>query len=344
MKTSDLLTLTKPNKWSRHRSLPRQRGSDRTGAMLRMMWRSLKLACLVPVIACTVVTVPYLEPVSAQILTDTLRVLRVGDRGPEVTQLQEALRARGVFVGTVDGVFGPQTEAAVRQFQIDQGLVVDGIYGLSTDIALFNTAAPTTPVTFSDFSSATAGSRTVRLGDRGSDVTELQQLLNNSGFNAGTADGVFGPTTQAAVESFQSTRGLTVDGVVGSATWSALGVTTTPSLIAQPPTFPTLDPLPPPDLTSLPPLPVTSNFPVVGQEGTITPLETILANGRYVVVVPGSSSQNLSIIQREIGSGFLTRSGRGSFTTPGAYPSYSQAQDIALRLRGFNLDARVEHF
>jgi hypothetical protein len=59
---------------------------------------------------------------------------------------------------------------------------------------------------------------TIKSGDRGSDVTELQTKLKI------TADGVFGPATQNAVEDFQAAHGLTPDGIVGPKTWKALGV------------------------------------------------------------------------------------------------------------------------
>lgn len=64
--------------------------------------------------------------------------------------------------------------------------------------------------------------RTLRRGDRGPEVEELQRLLTRCGFPA-TADGIFGPGTEQAVKSFQSSRGLTVDGIVGQQTWNALG-------------------------------------------------------------------------------------------------------------------------
>jgi peptidoglycan hydrolase-like protein with peptidoglycan-binding domain len=55
----------------------------------------------------------------------------------------------------------------------------------------------------------------LRVGSRGSDVTRLQNSLNSAGFNAGGADGIFGPRTAAAVRAFQRARGLASDGVVG---------------------------------------------------------------------------------------------------------------------------------
>jgi Putative peptidoglycan binding domain len=58
---------------------------------------------------------------------------------------------------------------------------------------------------------------TIRSGDRGSDVAELQTKLGLP------ADGRFGAATEAAVEAFQANRNLTPDGVVGPKTWAALG-------------------------------------------------------------------------------------------------------------------------
>lgn len=59
---------------------------------------------------------------------------------------------------------------------------------------------------------------TIRIGDRGSDVAEVQSKLGLE------ADGRFGVVTQHAVEQFQADHDLTPDGVVGPATWKALGI------------------------------------------------------------------------------------------------------------------------
>ncbi|WP_072619906.1 peptidoglycan-binding protein [Spirulina major] len=56
-------------------------------------------------------------------------------RGNEVRQLQEALRNAGIRVGT-DGVFGPDTERAVKEFQLNRGMTADGIVGPATTRAL----------------------------------------------------------------------------------------------------------------------------------------------------------------------------------------------------------------
>lgn len=58
--------------------------------------------------------------------------LRVGSRGPETILLQHYLHQLGYFQGSVDGIFGAQTQAAVMRFQSENGLVVDGIVGRET--------------------------------------------------------------------------------------------------------------------------------------------------------------------------------------------------------------------
>jgi len=70
-------------------------------------------------------------------------LLKTGSRGPLVTQLQKALngKLRPSANLTPDGVFGPKTEQAVRRFQADNWLVVDGQAGVCTQNALFDTEA-----------------------------------------------------------------------------------------------------------------------------------------------------------------------------------------------------------
>jgi hypothetical protein len=77
------------------------------------------------------------------------------------------------------------------------------------------TTANTTPA-------AQAPSTTLSPGATGSQVKILQQALTALGFSPGTPDGDYGPTTQAAVEKFQASKGLAQDGVVGPATLAAL--------------------------------------------------------------------------------------------------------------------------
>lgn len=63
---------------------------------------------------------------------------------------------------------------------------------------------------------------TLRMGDRGPGVSDLQRLLGRHGF-AVAVDGVFGQQTRNAVMGFQKARQLAADGIVGPRTWAALG-------------------------------------------------------------------------------------------------------------------------
>ncbi|MFH9136811.1 N-acetylmuramoyl-L-alanine amidase [Streptomyces sp. NPDC017524] len=72
---------------------------------------------------------------------------------------------------------------------------------------------------------------TQRSGSTGPQVKAVQTLLNAQGYQAGAADGSFGPTTQGAVQAFQRARALEADGVVGPKSWTALlSAGTTPAL------------------------------------------------------------------------------------------------------------------
>lgn len=64
---------------------------------------------------------------------------------------------------------------------------------------------------------------TIKIGSRGSDVLYLQQKLISGGYPVGSADGIFGPKTHAAVVEFQREHKLSTDGIVGPKTWEAIG-------------------------------------------------------------------------------------------------------------------------
>ena len=79
---------------------------------------------------------------------------------------------------------------------------------------------------------AQAEAATVAWGDKGSQVTLIQQKLQQYGYFSGTVDGIFGKETYDAVVWFQRKNGLKVDGVVGESTAAALGVTLAGSVSA----------------------------------------------------------------------------------------------------------------
>lgn len=128
--------------------------------------------------------------------------LKRGSHGVRVKVLQ-----RDLGIAPADGIFGHGTWKAVRKFQRNHHLTVDGIVGTVTWRLVHHRAHAS--------SGATHG---VKVQGRGSSVALLQRKL---GIGAG---GVFGPGTARAVKHFQRAHGLTADGVVGPSTWSALGV------------------------------------------------------------------------------------------------------------------------
>jgi murein DD-endopeptidase MepM/ murein hydrolase activator NlpD len=129
---------------------------------------------------------------------------------PSVAALQVALRAEGVYGGSVDGIKGPGTRRGVRRLQRRKGLAADGIAGRSTRRALGRRGRPA------------IGSRPIRVGMRGWDVAALQFALAKHGFPSGSVDGGFGARSAGALRRFQAWAHVGADGVAGAATRRAL--------------------------------------------------------------------------------------------------------------------------
>ena len=147
------------------------------------------------------------DPPADEGLFDSTATVRRGDRGLAVEELQQILNDLGYSAGAADGIFGARTETAVRAFQADNGLTADGLVGRRTKEVLEEQAKPLP---------------TLRRGDRSDDVAYLQGLLNDAGYDAGSADGIFGARTDSAARAFQADNGLTQVGIVGKRTWAAL--------------------------------------------------------------------------------------------------------------------------
>ncbi|MEG4573777.1 peptidoglycan-binding protein [Microcoleus sp. N3A4] len=159
--------------------------------------------------------------------------LKLGSRSSEVIELQAALKLLGFYPDTVDGIFSQSTARAVSQFQEAAGLAPDAIVGQDTWNRLFP-AAPSAIENPIANAPATADNSEInpqaqptnfpvlRRRMRGAAVRDLQERLRAKGFLRVSADGVFGPETQAAVKAAQRQYQLPADGIVGRATWEAL--------------------------------------------------------------------------------------------------------------------------
>lgn len=152
---------------------------------------------------CEFLDVTYVQPYKN---TSNLPVLKQGSRGNSVKYLQYLLLINGFSVGNIDGIFGPKTTEAVKNFQRQNGLEIDGIVGQNTYRYLL-VLDPQTKV--------------LRKGNKGSYVRYLQQKLLSKLYPI-TVDNDFGNLTENAVLNFQSENNLTADGIVGKNTWSKL--------------------------------------------------------------------------------------------------------------------------
>lgn len=142
-------------------------------------------------------------------------VIRRGDTGAGVAEIRTRLAQLGLCNDIADGdpnEFDAELDRAVRAFQQERGITVDGVVG---------------PQTFRRLEEARW-----QLGDRvlsynpghlmaGDDVTELQRRLNQLGFASGRPDGLFGRHTDAALREFQKGVGVTADGTCGPETFRA---------------------------------------------------------------------------------------------------------------------------
>ena len=140
-------------------------------------------------------------------------LLRMGDSGSAVKDLQTKLKKLGYYDGTVDSTFGSGTYAAVKAFQKKYNLTADGVAGSET-LKKLDTAYKNADSDKDDGS--------LRKGVTGSAVKDLQTKLKKLGFYNASIDGDYGDTTVAAVKAFQKKYNLTADGVAGSETLKKL--------------------------------------------------------------------------------------------------------------------------
>jgi peptidoglycan hydrolase-like protein with peptidoglycan-binding domain len=134
-------------------------------------------------------------------------VLRKGSTDPAVRDLQEAMKALGHDPGPIDGVFGDATESAVKAFQQEKEITVDGVVG---------------KITWINIDEADQSEPVLRIGSTGLPVRRAQKRMSLVGFDVGGVDGRYGTKTEAAVKKLQEQFQITVDGVVGPQTWAII--------------------------------------------------------------------------------------------------------------------------
>ena len=150
------------------------------------------------------------------VASTTGSVLKLNSQGTKVSQLQTDLKQLGYYYAEITGNFGEKTEAAVKKFQKSRGLPQDGVAGKTTLAAIASAVegSGSTPA-------GTTGS-SLREGDKGTKVTDLQTRLKSLKYYYGDITGSFGSLTKQAVKKFQEANNLTVDGVAGTATLNKL--------------------------------------------------------------------------------------------------------------------------
>lgn len=141
--------------------------------------------------------------------------------GGAVAMIQEKLQQAGVYAGRADGVWGPESQAALERFQQTRNLQVTGQLNPATAATLgvppadlLSTRAAAAP------GAATAAPDPISPAV----IRNVQQRLRALGFYRGGVDGIWGAGTQASLERFQQGRGLQAMGQVNPLTLQALGL------------------------------------------------------------------------------------------------------------------------
>ena len=149
--------------------------------------------------------------------------LRPGARSQDVGHMQARLNElsklyTAISSQTVDSAYGQNMSAAARLFQRQFSLAADGLVGKDTWAKVHSAAQQGAPTRVSPAYAGTA----LRTGSSGDDVRIAQSYLNKALGTGLKVDGRFGASTRQAAEAFQAREGLSIDGVIGRATWDKL--------------------------------------------------------------------------------------------------------------------------
>jgi len=122
-----------------------------------------------------------------------------------IAEVQGELRLRGYDIPSINGTLDAATVAAIKRYQSDASLSVDG--KVSDGLLAQLRSGRTDPGV-----------------DYRAQVTSVQQALNSRGYDAGPADGALGPRTRGAIRSYQLANGLTASGTIDQALVTSLGI------------------------------------------------------------------------------------------------------------------------
>ena len=193
--------------------------------------------------------------------------LRKGSSGVRVEKLQTRLREWGYLAEPTDGDYGARTAEAVKLFQKKAGLKVDGIAGTRTQSALFKKNAPRCDEYI-----------TLKKGDTGIRVKEMQECLHKLGFLSKKANSAYDNDTVKAVEAFlkalgETGNGKTADPKLLEKLFKYVHPTPTPAPTAAPTPAPEATATPVPEATATP-APEATATPEPTSEPTATPEPT----------------------------------------------------------------------
>lgn len=141
------------------------------------------ISCMLLAFLCITILMPH---------TAEAATVQQGSTGTETKYVQYNLNFLGYSVGTADGICGSKTVKAIKSYQADHNLTVDGIAGNATQKSLT------------------------------SEVKSIQKLLKNKGYYTDSLDGIAGPNTVSALKKFQKANKLTQSGVANSSTLKLL--------------------------------------------------------------------------------------------------------------------------
>jgi peptidoglycan hydrolase-like protein with peptidoglycan-binding domain len=256
------------------------------------------------------------------IASQALAGVKLGSRGEDVKVVQQRLQELGYFNSRPNGNFGSLTRTAVIRFQRDNGLTADGEVGRETEAVLFSSRRLPQIENFDSYrdSDRLVGQRPIerfdygsrrnllQRGDRGEDVSFLQQLLARQGFYYGNIDGVFGSQTEQGVLSFQRARNLFPDGIAETETLRQLGY--------------------------------TGNIAQARRDRCPTSAYSFFPKNRYVVVIPGTEDR-LRQVRAYQPDAVLERSNLGCYVNAGEFPNRQPAENLSKFLQAYKLNARV---